>query len=135
MHPSATGYISKLRRLAEHLFEAVSDEFSELPCVTVRFDRVGDLAEEDIEQEHLVAVTLLTAQLLHRAATHPEETRPSHVLTLATIIDQVVPALATHQAVGSVAANSLLDLGSAISRAAFGLMTLADPDAPNFADA
>jgi hypothetical protein len=131
MHRSAPGRLRRLRDLAAELYEVVSAEFGHLPH-RIEFSGVADLAEANIDKEHLVAATLLCAQLLHRATADPELTRPRHIQTLADIIDQVLPELLGHTSDAPGAEKTLRALGAGIADQAFNLVMLADPDSPTY---
>lgn len=127
MHPSASGHLRELRLLADRLFEVVCDEFTTGTPVLVQFDRVDDLAEREIEVDHLVATALLCAQLLHRVTADPEQTHPRHVQTLTDILEQVIPPLAKARPDTSPAvASDLHSLGDRFARTASSLIMLAD---------
>jgi hypothetical protein len=132
MHPSAPAHLSELRHLAGRLFDVVCEQFTTGAPVTVRFARVDDLAEQDIEEQHLVATALLCAQLLHRVTADPEQTYPRHVQTLTDIIDQVIPSLASARSEASEAFEALMTVGDRIARTAFNLLMLSDPDGPGY---
>jgi hypothetical protein len=132
MHPSVPGHLSELRQLAGQLFEVVCEQFTTGAPVTVQFDRIDDLAEKDIEEQHLVATALLCAQLLHRVTAEPELTRPRHVQTLTDIIDQVIPSLAMTGSGTSEGAEELMKVGDSIAQTAFNLLMLSDPDGPEY---
>ena len=133
MHPSAPAHLSELRHLAGRLFDVVCEQFTTGTPVSVEFDRVDDLAEKDIEEQHLVAAALLCAQLLHRVTAEPEQTHPRHVQTLTDIIDQVVPSLATAGSGTSAEAfEALMAVGDGIAHTAFQLLMLSDPDGPGY---
>lgn len=133
MHPSADGYLRELRLLADQLFDIVCHEFTTGAPVLVRFDRVDDLAEQDIEEHHLVATALLCAQLLHRVTSEPEQTHPRHVQTLTDILEQVIPPLATARPNASPAVvTDLHSLGDRFARTASSLIMLADPAGTTF---
>lgn len=128
MHPNAPDHLRDLHRLASRLFDVVCGEFTTGAPVTVRFERIDDLAEKDIDEQHVVATALLCAQLLHRVTTEPALTQPRHVMTLADIIEQVVTQLATLQD----ATDSLLEVGGDIAQTAYNLAVSADPGGPDF---
>lgn len=133
MHPSATGYLRELRSLADELFDVVCHEFTTGDPVLVTFDRVDDLVEHPIEAEHLVAATLLCAQLLHRVTREPSYTQPRHVQTLTDILEQVIPPLArSHPHVSPTVEAHLDALCGRFARAASQLIVLADPGAVAF---
>jgi hypothetical protein len=128
MHPSADGYLHELRTLADQLFDVVCDEFTTGEPVEVRFHRVDDLAERDIEEQHLVATALLCAQLLHRVTAQPGRTRPRHVQTLTDILEQVIPPLAQARPDTSPAVVATLrGLGERFAHTAASVVMLADP--------
>jgi hypothetical protein len=132
MHPSAPGHLNELRELAGRLFEVVCEHYTTGAPVMVTFDRVDDLVEKDIEEQHLVATALLCAQLLHRVTAEPEQTSPRHVQTLTDIIDQVIPSLAMTGSRRSAASEALLTVGDSIAQTAFSLLVLSDPDGPGY---
>ncbi len=130
MHPSATGYLRELRSLADELFDVVRQEFTTGDPVQVTFDNVEDLVEQPIEAQHLVAATLLCAQLLHRVTVEPGYTQPRHVQTLTDILEQVIPPLARSHPRASPTVEAHLDaLSERFARAASQLIVLADPGA------
>lgn len=128
MHPSAPGYLHTLRQLVEQLFDIICHEFAADVPVTVRFDRVDDLAGQPIQEKHLVATALLCAQLLHRVTARPDEAQPRHVQTLTDILEQVIPTLASVRPHTSPATTEeLVSLAEGLANAAFRLVLLADP--------
>lgn len=133
MHPSASGHLQELRLLADRLFDVVCQGFTTGTPVRVQFDRVDDLAESEIEVEHLVATALLCAQLLHRVTSEPEQTHPRHVQTLTDILEQVIPPLAEARPdTPPTVASDLYSLGDRFARTASSLIMLADAGGTTF---
>jgi hypothetical protein len=133
MHPVADGHLRTLHRLAEELFDVVCHEFTGGVPVRVQFERVDDLIEQSIGEEHLVTTALVCAQLLRRVTAQPESTHPRHVQTLTDIIEQVLPPLAAVRpdAPPNVTAH-LRRLGDEFARTASALIVLADAGGPAF---
>lgn len=82
--------------LAGEFFDVVRNAFEQAGPVTVRFERVDDLVDAAIAEEHLVATGLLCAQLLHRVTARPL-VHPRHVQTLTDITLRILssPSLRT----------------------------------------
>jgi hypothetical protein len=96
MHPSASGYkrdLDDLYQLAGELFGALREEYRTTNVMSVRLDRIDSLVDTAIDDEHLVATTLLCAQLLRRVTAEPDQTQTRHVVTLGDIIDQTLTSL------------------------------------------
>lgn len=96
MHPSASGYkrdLDDLYQLAGELFDALREEYSTTEVMSVQLDRIDCFADTSINDDHVVATTLLCAQLLRRATAEPDQTQTRHVVTLGDIIDQTLTSL------------------------------------------
>lgn len=137
MHSSAPGYsrdLDELRQLAGMLFNALRDEYTVDSGISIRFDRIDGLAELTIDQEHLVATTLLCAQLLHRVTADPDRAEPRHVVTLGDIIDQTLTSLLQERRVNTRVSVVLRDVHNRICTICMSLALMADPGASGFSD-
>jgi hypothetical protein len=134
MHPS--GYeraLGELHQLSHSLFVALRRQFPVWDGMSVRFDRIDDLDRIAIEEEHLVAATLLCTQLLHRVTAAPDDAHPRHVVTLCTIVDQALTTLLEE----SPPAAGTAEIGQAHGRLCdigMDLAVLADPGDPGYSE-
>jgi hypothetical protein len=132
MHPNASGYkrdIDDLYQLAGKLFGALREEYSTTDAMSVRLDRIDSLDNTSIGAEHLVATTLLCAQLLRRVTAEPDLTRPRHVVTLGDIIDQTLTSLLHDGRPDTQMRRELRDIHSRICGICMSLAVLTDPGA------
>jgi hypothetical protein len=130
MHPNASGYrrdLDDLYQLAGKLFDALREEYSTTNDMSIRFDRIDSLVDTSIDDEHLVATTLLCAQLLRRVTADPDQTQPRHVVTLGDIIDQTLTPLLHDRRPDTRVRRQLRDIHNRILSLCMGLALLADP--------
>jgi len=129
MHPSASGYkrdLDDLYQLAGQLFATLREEYSTNNIMFVQLDRIDSLVDT-IGDDHLVATTLLCAQLLRRVTADPDETRPRQVVTLGDIIDQTLTSLLHDGRPDTQLRRQLRDIHHRICGICMSLALLTDP--------
>jgi hypothetical protein len=132
MHPSSPeGDLRELQDLARTLFEVLRERFTVDDRMEIEFDRIDSLADREIEQQHVVATTLLCAQLLHRITASPDRTQPRHVMTLCDIMDQTLTTL-VEECDWDPAMAVVRQAHERICTLHMNLAMVADPGAPDF---
>jgi hypothetical protein len=130
MHPSAPGYkrdLDDLYQLAGELFDALRETYSTRATLAIRLDEIDLLVDTVIDEEHLVATTLLCAQLLRRVTAEPARTQPRQVVTLGDIIDQTLTTLLHDDRPDSSVRRQLRDIHERVCGICMSLALLADP--------
>ena len=135
MQPHDSPYVrhlTELNRLAERLFDVIRREYDSAPTIVLHLDRSDRLLPLRLELPHVVAATLLCAQLLRGATADPATTHPRHVVGLTDFIEQLVGSLLAMKTPNPSVEDALRSIHERVDGISMHLALLVDPGAPGF---
>ena len=135
MQPHDSTYVRhlmELNHLADRLFDVIRQEYDSAPEIVLQLDRSDRFLPLRLELPHIVAATLLCAQLLRRATADPATTHPRHVVGLTDFIEQLVGSLLAMHPPSASVEDALRSIHERVDGISMHLALLVDPGAPGF---